>query len=117
MTAIIQFTSSIEQIKNNDTRLSLHYADTILKINDKSAGFLNKKLSYNQINYNTISIDIPKHSTVLIGGTYNRPIAPDSIKFVIDEKIREYSLQTISKHLKKTGGLFPPFHFSYTIDD
>jgi len=114
---IIQFTSPIEQLKNNDTRFRLQFADTILKINDKTAGFLNLRLNYNQINYNTVTIDIPKHSTVLIGGTYNRPIAADSIKIVIEGNIREFSSITVSKYLKKTGGLFPPFHFTYTIDD
>ena len=116
VTAIIQFTSPIDEIKDSETSLSLRYSDTVFVVSDKTKELLSKKLTYIQTNSNTITIDIPKHSTVLVGGTINRAIAADTIKFVVSDTIREYTQKTFSKHLTKTGGLFPPFHFTYKID-
>ncbi len=114
--ATIQFVSSSDVLKADETSLSLRYADTILQPNDNTRELLTQKLIYRQTNSNTIEIDIPKNSTVLIGGTANRAVAADSIKFIINDIVQAYTPQTISKHLKKSGGLFPPFHFTYTIE-
>lgn len=116
VTAIIQFTLPIDIIDDSERSLSLRYSDTTLSVNDKTRDLLPKKLNYIQTDSNTISIDIPQHSTVLIGGTLNRAIAADSIVFIVNGSTRAYTQETISKHLKKTGGLIPPFHFTYTID-
>jgi hypothetical protein len=42
VTATIQFTAPIDLIKDNETKLSLHYADTIFLVNDKTRELLTK---------------------------------------------------------------------------
>lgn len=117
VTAIIRYEAPIDLIKDSNTKLSLYYADTTFLVNDETRNLLTKKLPYTLTNSNTITLNIPEHSTVLIGGTYSRAIAAESLKFVINGSTREYTQQTIPEHLKKSGGLFPPFHFTYTIED
>ena len=117
VTTIIQFISPIDELKNSNMAVSLRYTATVLTINDKTRDLLTEQLAYEQIDANTVKVDIPEYATIVVAGTYNRAIAADSIKFIVDGTIREYTRETISGHLKKSGGLFPPFHFTYTIEE
>jgi hypothetical protein len=116
VTAIIKFSYPIEQLKLTRQQLILKYADTILNVHDDTKNFLRTDLPFKQLNTHTLSIIAPSHSTVLIGGSMNRAIAADSFGFIINGTLSKYSLQSISRHLKKTGGVYPPYHFTYMIE-
>lgn len=116
ITAIIKFGRPIDEYSKDSNLIKLKYADTILIINDNTQKQLVKKLNYKQIDLNTIAIKLPAKSTVLVGGSINRPISADSITFVKDDAATNYSINDIYKKTKKSGGLFPPFHFTYKIE-
>jgi hypothetical protein len=116
VTAVIKFKQPIEEYSKDSYSIQLNYADTILFVNDKTQAQLTKKLSYKQIDLTTLSITLPVKSTVLVGGSINRPISADSITFVKDNVATDYSINDIYKKTKKSGGLFPPFHVTYTLE-
>ncbi|MEO6454597.1 MAG: hypothetical protein ABIN97_11010 [Ginsengibacter sp.] len=96
--------------------IQLKYADTIFVVSDKTERVLTKKLVYKQIDLTTISITLPAKSTILVGGSYNRPISADSITLIRGNVVTAYSIKDIYKKTKKSGGLFPPFHSTYKIE-
>jgi hypothetical protein len=114
--AVIKFQRPIDEYSKDSFSIQLKYADTILGINDKTQSLLTKKLNYKQINLTTLSITLPAKSTVLVGGSINRPISADSITFVKDNVATDYSINDVYKKTKKSGGLFPPFHVTYKIE-
>jgi hypothetical protein len=69
-----------------------------------------------QINTNTISVEIPEKSTVLIGGGSNQPIMADSLTFITNDISYNHSLASLYKRSKRTKGLFSTIHYTYTID-
>jgi hypothetical protein len=116
VTAVIKFQRPIDEYSKDSFSIQLKYADTILVVNDKTQKELTKRLNYKQINLTTLSITLPAKSTVLIGGSINRPISADSITFVKDDVVTDYSIKDVYKKTKKSGGLFPPFHATYKIE-
>ncbi|MDA3614339.1 hypothetical protein [Polluticaenibacter yanchengensis] len=116
VTAIIKFQRPIDEYSKDSFSIQLKYADTVLVVNDKTQIQLTKKLNYRQINSTTLSITLPAKSTVLVGGSINRPISADSITLIKDNVVTDYSLNDIYKQTKKSGGLFPPFHVTYKIE-
>lgn len=116
VTTVIKFAGPIGEYMRDSFSIQLRYADTILDINDKTQNALTQKLNYTTLNSETIVIDLPPKSTVLIGGSINRPLSADSTKFIKDGNDKTYSLNKLYKKTKKTGGLFPPFHLTYTIE-
>jgi hypothetical protein len=113
---IIKFSEPIEFITQNTYNLQLNYIDSILNIDNNTHKLLSKKLTYTQINTNTISVDIPEKSTVLIGSGSNRPIMADSLTFITNEIPVKYSHESIYKYTKRTKGLFSTIHYTYSID-
>ena len=113
--AVIQFSTPVQQLLSSRQGLALRYANRILEVDDNTERLLKTDLSFVMIDSQTISIRVPPYSTALIGGTLNRPIAADSFHFNLNGRLLDYSLRTISKDLKKTGGVFPPFHFTYIV--
>lgn len=116
VTTVIKFQRPIEDYLKDSFSIQLRYADNILSVNNKTKSKLNSHLNYKQMDRSTISFSIPAKSTVLLGGSYNRPPAADSIKFTRDKMPIAYSLDEIYKQSKKTGALFPPFHVTYTLE-
>ena len=113
---IIKFNKPIEYISQYPYLLQLKYSDSILNIDNNTQKLLSKKLTFTQIDANTISVEIPEKSTVLIGGGSNQPIMADSLTFITKEIPVKYSLESIYKHTKRTKGLFSTIHYWYTID-
>jgi hypothetical protein len=116
VTALIKFERPIDNFFKDSNSIQLKYADTILIINDKTQTHLTKRLSYKQINLTTLSTTLPARSTVLVGGSMNRPISADSITLIKDNIASDYSIKDIYKKTKKSGGIFPPFHSTYRIE-
>ena len=116
VTAVIKFERPIDEYCKDSSSIQLKYADTIFVVNDKTQTQLIKKLNYKKINLTTLSITLPARSSVLVGGSLNRPIAADSITFIKNSIATDYSINDIYKKTKKTGGLFPPFHVTYKIE-
>jgi hypothetical protein len=116
VTLSIKFLQPISAYAKDSLSIQLKYADTILTVNDHTAVYLTKKLSYQQIGIKTISIIIPAKSTVLIGGVHNRPLSTDSITIVKNEVATNYAIKDVYQQTKKSGGLFPPFHTTYKIE-
>ncbi len=116
VTAVIKFQHPIDKYSKDSYSIQLKYADTILVVNDKTQSRLTKKLNYKQVDNKTISITLPPKSTVLVGGSINRPISADSITLIKENLATDYSINDIYKETKKSGGLFPPFHVTYKIE-
>ncbi len=110
--ATLKFSYPVQQMLEE---LQLRYTNRVLEVDDNTTRLLKTDLSYVTIDSLTISVRVPPYSTVLIGGAINRPIAADSFRFEINGSVLAYSLRSISKDLKKSGGIVPPFHFSYII--
>jgi hypothetical protein len=117
VTAIIKFSTPVQQILSSMQGLDLRFSYGVMKVNDNTQDLLKSDLSYVTIDSQTISIRVPPNSTALIGRAYNRPLAADSFRFDVNGRILEYSLRSISKELKKTGGVFPPVHFTYIVEN
>ena len=113
---VIKFSKPIDYITQYSHLLQLNYIDSTLNVDNNTKKLLSKKLSYTQINTNTISVEIPEKSTVLIGGSSNQPIMADSLTFITNEISVKYSLESIYKRTKRTKGLFSTIHYTYTID-
>ncbi len=112
---VIKFQRTIDEYSKDNLSIQLKYSDSILVINDKTQTLMTKKLDYKQVDKKIISIILPPKSTVLVGGSINRPISADSIKFIQNNLAKDYSINDIYKKTNKSGGLFPPFHITYVI--
>ena len=115
VTTTIKFSTSVQQILSSARGLALRSTYGAMEVDEHTKDLLKTDLSYVTIDSQTISIRVPPNSTTLIGGAYNRPIAADSFRFDVNGRTLEYSLRTISKDLKKTGGIFQPLHFTYIV--
>jgi hypothetical protein len=113
---VIKFSKPLDYITQYSYLLQLNYIDSTLNVDNNTQKLLSKKLSYTQINTNTILVEIPEKSTVLIGSSSNQPIMADSLTFITNEIPVNYSLESIYKHTKRTKGLFSTIHYTYTID-
>jgi hypothetical protein len=116
-TVVIHLRMPLEQLQRSNRFLKLIYADTVLKVSDKTKDALTKKLEYSLISQNRISIEIPPKTTVLIGGATNGLIYADSIKFSTNTSENTYTMESLSKHVSRSGGLFPPYQYTYTIEN
>jgi hypothetical protein len=114
-TLIIKLSEPLELVTETNYYLQLKYIDSVLQVDNKTESLLSKKLTYKKIDTNTISVDIPANSTVLIGGGSNKMLMADSLTFIQNENRLEYSLESIGKSTKRTKGVFSPIHFMYTL--
>jgi hypothetical protein len=114
---IIKLASGLEEIKKENYQLQLKYADQILEVNDETIDQLTGKVEYESINSKTIKIKLPPSSTSIIGGGYNG-LPRQFEKYIIekDDSITTLTTEQLGQLTKKTGGTFPPFHFTYVID-
>jgi hypothetical protein len=115
-TLLIKLSEPLELVVQTNYYLQLKYIDSVVEVNNKTENLLVKKLTYKIIDTNTISVDIPAKSTVLIGGCSNKMLMADSLTFIQNEKRFAYSLTSISKSTRRTKGMFSPIHFMYSLE-
>lgn len=94
------FNRHIDEITENNY-LSMNYKDSIINIDKKTIDFLENEIQYQIIDSSTISIVIPKKSTVHFCRTSNHFMFLDSIKI-----IEKNQIITRDKFVKGKGSNF-----------
>jgi hypothetical protein len=74
------------------------------------------KVDYHIVDSLTIQFMLQPHSTTWVGGGVIGPTYLDRFTFIQSSDTTLLTYQELSRNIKKSGGVFPPYHFTYYIN-